>query len=243
MLKSDNRQQWNDISECSLPNRLELIANYLSDKLSDKEVADFEAHYFGCKTCLRELRIEQEISNVVQTERNTVFSNLLRSREQTKNSKHIIRQIYIAAAAAIIIVGSVFGIRMFFEAEYHELAALTSSERESLNIISRNDSTIATEFSNGAEAILVAPENRFGFIPHFDQEQVRLAVIHLQKAFETTADPFEKAKLAYFLGKAHLMKADTKNAQYWLQIAVDQNVDTYSDKASFLVLELKKAKQ
>ena len=60
----------------------------------------------------------------------------------------------------------------------------------------------------------------------------------LESAFEGTSDPFQRAEAAFFLAKAHLMKADTEQAQQWLNQALEQQVADYRDEATALLNQL-----
>jgi FimV-like protein len=60
----------------------------------------------------------------------------------------------------------------------------------------------------------------------------------LNNAFNGTTDPFQRTESAFFLAKAHLMKADVDSARHWLGQVLEQQVADYRDEATQLLNRL-----
>ena len=58
---------------CDLKKRNEIIADYLTDKLSEPEMLTFEQHYFQCKVCFEELQLCERAVNLIKNEGEAVF--------------------------------------------------------------------------------------------------------------------------------------------------------------------------
>ncbi|MFQ5633018.1 MAG: zf-HC2 domain-containing protein [bacterium] len=52
--------------KCQLQNRSQLIADYLTGELSEKEGFAFEAHYFECSECFQELKLAEAAVMVIE---------------------------------------------------------------------------------------------------------------------------------------------------------------------------------
>ncbi len=88
------------------------------------------------------------------------------------------------------------------------------------------------------EALLAAPQSLFGLFPRYDQTQVARAIDHLRAAFEATSEPFQRARIAFFLGKAYLMQDHETEARTWLRVALEQNVTDYREETQALLVAL-----
>jgi hypothetical protein len=60
---------------CTSTDRDQRLDNFLMNKLSAAEAEAFEIHLFGCKECLAELRMREEISEILKKERTTVIGD------------------------------------------------------------------------------------------------------------------------------------------------------------------------
>ena len=58
---------------CDLKNRNKIIADYLTDELSEPEMFTFEQHYFQCKVCFEELKLCEKAVNLIKNEGEAVF--------------------------------------------------------------------------------------------------------------------------------------------------------------------------
>lgn len=58
---------------CDLKNRDKIIADYLTDELSEAEIFTFEQHYFQCKVCFEELKLCERAVNLIKNEGEAVF--------------------------------------------------------------------------------------------------------------------------------------------------------------------------
>lgn len=146
------------------------------------------------------------------------------------------RFLYPAAIAILVLL--LYGIYWFSLPEYYHLAKLQVWEQKSLAQATRSTEAEPDEFTHAAEELISAKQKRLGLLPYFDQEQVRRAIIYLQRAFESSSDPFTRNKCAYYLGKAYLMQGDLNMARYWLQKVLESPAKAYQKEASQLLDKL-----
>ncbi len=59
--------------QCAKKNRNELIEDYLAGGLSNKEKEAFEEHFFDCNICFQELRLRQEVVDLIKAEGNSIL--------------------------------------------------------------------------------------------------------------------------------------------------------------------------
>ena len=125
--------------------------------------------------------------------------------------------------AAVIILLILYGFFQNMRPEYYKYALLNSQEQELLMLSKskfRGGDAGRSEFSRGAILLLRAEQKRMLLIPSFNQTKVDQAIIHFQKAFHLSKEPFYRNKYAYFLGKSYLMKSDDVSARKWLNYIV-----------------------
>lgn len=65
---------------CELPDRDKRIDDFLMKKLSAEQAEAFEIHLFGCKDCLAELRMREQMVKIIKEERVTAVSDVARPR-------------------------------------------------------------------------------------------------------------------------------------------------------------------
>ncbi len=68
--------------QCAKKNRNELIEDYLAGGLSNKEKEAFEEHFFNCNTCFQELRLRQEVVDLIKDEGKVLFESYLTQETQ-----------------------------------------------------------------------------------------------------------------------------------------------------------------
>jgi hypothetical protein len=90
----------------------------------------------------------------------------------------------------------------------------------------------------GFEALQRATRRPLGLFPHYDVASVQRAVRSLTRAYEGTPDPAQRAELAFFLAKAHLMKGDVPAAQSWLETVRILKTTAYRTEAEALLERL-----
>lgn len=119
--------------------------------------------------------------------------------------------------------------------ETHRLASLEGYQ----GLLEQQTRSMGTEaqnsFAEAAKALLAAPHNVLGLFPGYDESHVEDAIDYLGEAFRASPDPFERAEIAFFLAKAHLMNNDGANARDWLQRVLDQEVADYREDSEKLL--------
>ncbi len=118
---------------------------------------------------------------------------------------------------------------------YYELAVLRDWEQKSLATATRGEPGLADDYTLAAQALLAAPRKRWGLVPYFDHQQVRLAMTHLQRAFDHSSDAMARNKYAYFLAKAHLMRGEADPAKAWLRRVLASEAAAYQREAKELL--------
>jgi len=96
----------------------EMIPQYLSGELSEKEKAEFEAHVAGCASCREELRLTEAIrssadeppaellTGVMVAVRAEADVNRFRNNAPKRGRLALVRRLSVAAAALIVVVGA-----------------------------------------------------------------------------------------------------------------------------------------
>lgn len=122
----------------------------------------------------------------------------------------------------------------------HPLASVEGYEAVLRGTVRSDDGTpdSGDAFAEGAEALRAAPESTWGLFPRYDRDTVQRAIESLAHAFASANDPFERARAAFFLGKAYLMLDNPTAARWWLQRCVEQDVAAYRDDAQTLLRRL-----
>ena len=159
-------------------------------------------------------------------------------RRDHRSSHRRKRLLMASLAGAISLYGVLWiGGRAFLPDTY-PLASIKEHE----NHLDRQTRSTVTEsqtrFAAASRAMLTANESTFGLFPGYDREKTRQAIKDLTRAFEMSSDPFERAEVAFFLAKAHLMESDALSARIWLQRVEAQQVADYRAEAAELLAEL-----
>jgi hypothetical protein len=117
-------------------------------------------------------------------------------------------------------------------AEYDEVLQTTVRGAEEANAANPS-------FAAGASALLEAPVSTMGFFPRYDEDRAARAIQHLERSFHSSDDAFLRARAAFFLAKAHLMREETAEAERWLERVNEQNAAAYRDDAASLLQSLR----
>jgi hypothetical protein len=103
----------------------------------------------------------------------------------------------------------------------------------------RHTSVVQSGLAQGSQALLAARRSWLGLFPRYDRAQVNNAVTHLEPAFKAAKDEFQKAEIAFLVGKAYLMLDDKTTACKWFEKADSENVrDYYTDDINKLQIQL-----
>ena len=73
--------------KCFINNRHKTIENYLENNLSQTEQNTFEEHIFNCDECFKELRIQENIRDLVKYEGNVLFAEFLEKKRKTRQDE------------------------------------------------------------------------------------------------------------------------------------------------------------
>ena len=95
-----------------------------------------------------------------------------------------------------------------------------------------------SDFAQGSAAILAAEQSFFGLFPHYDQEEVDRAILYYSRAYYLYAEEITRAKSAFYLTKAYLMRDDKHMARTWLQRHDAFNFPLYDEEADTLRKQL-----
>ena len=60
---------------CEIKNRENLITRYLNQEMTEAEMLEFEAHYFGCKTCYNDIQLLEGGIQVIKAEGDAAFAS------------------------------------------------------------------------------------------------------------------------------------------------------------------------
>lgn len=95
-----------------------------------------------------------------------------------------------------------------------------------------------TAFRQGATALLAARRTTFGLFPRYDANRIEEAEDAFSLAYEMYKDPFHRAEIAFFLGKAALMRENEGEAKLWFERALSYDVADYREEAQAILTEL-----
>lgn len=149
---------------------------------------------------------------------------------------HPRRPIPWAVAAAVVLLAFYGMLWLVDRATLSESYALASiDDYASMLQEDLRGESLERDYQRGARALLAAPQSTLGLFLHYDQAQADSAALYLGRAFESTSEPFQRAKIAFFLAKANLMQDHTALAQHWLNRSLNQNVSSYQRDAQELI--------
>lgn len=145
---------------------------------------------------------------------------------------------WLVAASVVLLVlyGGLWLLGRSTRPDTYALATVTDYEKELGGTV--RSPTTPSDLAQGVEALLAAPQHSFGLFPHYNQIQVKRAIAHLKPAFEAASDPFQRERIAFFLGKAYLMQQNVPEARTWLKEALAQNATGYRDETQSLLRAL-----
>lgn len=94
--------------KCELTDRMQMIDEYVMGKLSEKDTEAFEVHVFGCPDCLEEVRIREQMIELVKEERESLIADYATKKPSRPFViKDFLRGqrawIYVGAAAALLL--------------------------------------------------------------------------------------------------------------------------------------------
>ncbi len=232
----------NSDGSCGLQNREDVIEAYVEGRLSEDDMEKLEAHIFACDLCFRELQFQDDLKQVVTQ----MPVPAIAGRKALLWYKGAIPtgRAWLAAAAVLLIALGIYGSMRLSTPPFYDLAKLTPKERDGLVVATRGDTTGAQrQFAAGAQALLAAPQKRFGLLPYFEQAQVDQAISHLRAAYVKSQNAFESNECAYFLGKAFLMQANADSACVWFDRVLGGAAVIYQNEAKNLRQQLDCKKQ
>ncbi len=109
--------------ECNLTERDQLIAGYVTEELSEKEMRDFEAHYFECSVCSEGVRLAAAAASILAEDGPRVLANAAgspakasaklanvfgRSPEPASSSRRYVFPAFATAACAVVLMMLIF---------------------------------------------------------------------------------------------------------------------------------------
>jgi len=99
-------------TKCKLHDRTQRIDDYVMGKLSDKEAKAFEIHLFGCPECLEELRIQEQMLNLIKEERQALIADYSeeKSLKQKGGMTVAIRNLFATWPKSWIYAGAVVAV-------------------------------------------------------------------------------------------------------------------------------------
>lgn len=114
---------------CDIYSKLMIKDEYILGQLSDAEKETFEKHFFECDTCFKELKLQQEMLQLIKEKGGVLFAEYLRTEEKSaKNrvpesvkafrSPRFIKQFkpfYAMAVILLIMTGSFYATKNFFQ--------------------------------------------------------------------------------------------------------------------------------
>jgi hypothetical protein len=120
--------------KCELENRDQMIDDFLLEKLSEQEADAFEVHAFGCRECLDELRVREQMIRLIKEERATLLAKNAETKSNTLTGVlkmplgNIFPQwqnawIYAGAAAVVLVIAFIAGQRLLKEDTANKYAA------------------------------------------------------------------------------------------------------------------------
>ncbi len=95
--------------KCNLKNRNQQIEAFLARQLSPEEAEAFSDHFFNCDVCYEQLRLQEEMQDLIRAEGNVLFANALTTQHERprRSALPALRWKWVlapAAAAAIALV-------------------------------------------------------------------------------------------------------------------------------------------
>lgn len=81
--------------KCDKRDREQAIDDYLSGSLSAKETEAFEEHFFNCDECFQDLKLREEIVDIIKEEGEIVFAKYLRKHrfKDTSNLRSLVQKL------------------------------------------------------------------------------------------------------------------------------------------------------
>ena len=71
--------------KCELTNREWRMEDYVMGELSEKEAEAFEIHVFGCPECLQELRVREQMVDLIREERESLIADYPKKKMKSQN--------------------------------------------------------------------------------------------------------------------------------------------------------------
>jgi hypothetical protein len=145
----------------------------------------------------------------------------------------------IARYCATIVCAAFLGAAFVFGSELRALeSASVAAYAEDLTSRFRDGGTVSSPgFSRGISALFEARGRGWASLRP-SSASLELAVRELEVSFKSTSDPFLRAEVAFFLGKAHLMLHDRASAAAWLRTGIAQRVEDYQAESYAMLRSL-----
>lgn len=214
----------------------EVLDQYLLGKLTNDEKRAFEEQCFENEVLFEELKLREEVYGLVEKESEILLADYLKQKKTRKNQNRNLAKIFESPRTdwmsyafkfvlPIIVIFFFYGIirlgsplfvsKSYKHADIRPYDVYVSEHRS-------QTPEIEDDFKKGFELLFSSHRKVLGLFPHFDKSQVKLALSQLRRGYKATPDGSDRAKIAFFIGKAYLMNEDVANACSWFQSVTEQ---------------------
>ncbi len=169
--------------KCDLPNRDELLDDYINEALCRKDREKFEEHCFNCEICFQELKLRDKKVGLAKQEWDELYSNYLEKRSTLKKQgitkpsflKSFItmlsqiykeipyRFVYATAAAAAILILCFF----IYKSTTHD----KKIKDESYISAEQNSSQAKPQITEKEDSTIIKEPEHFATVPKREQEK------------------------------------------------------------------------
>ena len=239
---------------CDIYSKLWIKDEYVLGKLSDTEKEAFEKHFFECDSCFQELKLQQEMVQLIKEEGSVLFAEYLRAEQkQAKDTvpesaktfsfprfKIQFKPFYATAAILLIMIGSFYAAKNFFQKDL--LASIEFDDQVPYKFVHESGFRSGDQKTTGAVISFFNNQFSIGISDYTALNYI--GAIEILKPLESEleklqqvmdAEKFASAKNDYhfFLGVSYLAAAQSKKyvladsiKNIYLQYAIQQLVNS-----------------
>lgn len=220
------------------------FVDYAMGQLLEEEVDHIDRHLAACDICAAEMeRIVEGAeawSGATGKKRLAAFRKRLAAKGKTSLKPfallaHHLQFIfhrpalgYTFAAAILILAlsGTLWSLGPIPMSQTASLAYLDDDDlAEELKQIRGEDALADEAYNGGMKLLHAAQQRRWLFFLAYDPSLSGEAVERLEYAYTNTSREFERAVIAFYLAKAHLMREDLDSTVHWLQEVIAQKAN------------------
>lgn len=203
------------------------FVNYVMEHLSEEEVKRIDLHLAACEPCAAEMERllegaeswsgitgEQRMADVRRKAQKNEFSVL--NFERFLGRQALTRYAAVAVVLLAVLGGTLWYAGPFPQTTTDRIAYIQENMVGKTSNIKGESNPVEQAYNAGIKSLYAAQKRQWLFFLYYDSSLAAEGINHLEFAYNNTLREFDRAEIAVYIARAHLMRKDFESAIYWL---------------------------